>query len=274
MIIRAVLLLLLPWVNGPAGLARAAEEPREFTVATFNVLYENRDLRGLAATLKQAGADLVALQETNPASEAFLRRELATLYPHMLFRTGRAASDGFGFLSKAPLRHVRFLEPLSKWRGAWYVEATLGQTNLQVVNVHLATPQVGRLQSLVPIMAAFQQAEDLHAREIARIHEPITNTAPAIVLGDFNSFSFFHAPAFLVRHGWVDSFASVTPNADQQGTWEFRQGDNRWSFRIDFLFHTPDLQTVNSRILKSPASDHYPVVSRLRLASPKPSGAH
>ena len=255
-----LLLLVASWLG---GLASPAAERREFTIATYNVLYQNRDLPKLVATLNAAAADLVALQETNPESETVLRRELAAHYPHMVFRSGTKVSDGFGFLSKAPLCHLRFLDPLPGSRGAWFAEVTLGGTRLEVVNVHLATPQLGHLQSLPAVMTAFQQAEELHAREIARIHALLTHARPGIVLGDFNSFSFFNAPTWLAQRGWVDSFASVTENADQRGTWDFRHADNRWSFRIDFIFHSPDLRTLNSRILSSPASDHYPVVSRL-----------
>lgn len=247
--------------------ALAAEPAHEFTVATYNVLFQNRDLPALAATLRGTGADLVALQETTPAAEQFLRRELGALYPHMVFRNGTKGSDGLGFLSKVPLERFSYIEPLAGWRGTWIAEVCVGQTNVQVANVHLATPQVNAMRSLATIMSGFQEAETLHAREIARIYErlsPGLTNQPTLVLGDFNSFSFFTAPAFLASHGFVDSFASVTTNADQHGTWEVRRGDTRWQFRLDYIFHTPDLATVESRILSSAASDHQPVVSRLR----------
>jgi len=240
----------------------AVEAPREFTVATYNVLYRNPNLPKLVATLKEAQADLVALQETNAESEKVLRRELASAYPYMRFRGGRG-SDGFGYLSKTPLRNLEFLEPLPGGRGAWIAEVMLGGTNVQVASIHLATPNPRQMSSLAAIMAMFQKVEATHAQEIARIHKKLSRPMPIIVLGDFNSFSFFHAPKFLAESGLVDSFASVTERADQHGTWPFRSGENKWTFRIDFIFHSRELRTLQSRIIPSEASDHYPVVSRL-----------
>ncbi len=253
----------LSLVMGICTAAAPAGTPgHEFTVATYNIFYRNLNLPRLAATLRESHADLVALQETNAESEKFLRRELAKEYPHMLFHGGKG-SDGFGFMSQTPLRQIKFIDPLPTWRGAWIVEAKLGGTNMQVVSVHLATPRFSNTDSLAGILAAFQQAEKTHATEIARISGELSPSTPAIVLGDFNSFSFFCAPTSLVERGFVDSFASVTANADQQGTIFYRSGENEWRFRIDYIFHTKELRTITSRILKSDASDHFPVVSRL-----------
>ncbi len=240
----------------------AAAAPREFTVATYNVFYRNPDLPKLAAVIRETRADLVALQETNGESEKFLRRQFAGEYPHIAFRW-RKGSDGFGFLSKAPLRKLEFLEPLPGWRGTWFAEVELGGTNAQIVSVHLATPQSRKMTSLPGAMTMFQEVEEIHAREMARIFERMSRRMPVIVLGDFNSFSFFHAPKFLVEHGFTDSFAAVTENADRQGTWRHRSGESEWRFRIDYIFHGRELRTRACRILQSGASDHSAVVSRM-----------
>lgn len=258
------LALLTLLTNGTALLAADAN-PGEFTIATYNVLHQNRNLPRLATTIRELGADFVALQETNPESERWLRRELGHWFPHVAFREGRSGSDGFGFLSKVPLRRLMFLDPLPGWRGVWLAEVSLGGTNVQVVNVHLATPQVGRVDSLKRLLAAFAQCEALHTREMARLRPHLASRMPVVVLGDFNSFSFSHAATFLRQRGWVDSFAAVTDHADRQGTWDVQYQDSRWSFRIDFVFHTPDLRTLASRIVQSAASDHDPVVSRLQV---------
>ena len=253
---------------GGAWGGRSDTEPAvgEFTVATYNVLHENRDVTNLVATIRQLHADLVALQETNPQSEKFLRRELATEFSHMAFRGGEKASDGFGFLAKTPLRHLQFLDPLPGWRGCWITEVTLGGTNVQVASVHLATPRSPPLRSLAGLMTAAETVESLHAQEIVRIHQRLTRQGPVIVLGDFNSLSFFSAPRFLVERGFVDSLASVTTNAEEHGTWPYLPREPGLRFRIDFIFHTPNLRTLECHVLPSWASDHAPVVSRLQGA--------
>ncbi len=258
------------WLVQSLAIAAAPIQapPHKFTVATHNILYLNRDLPGLVAVIRESCADLVALQETNPESEEFLRRQLATAYPHMLFRGGKG-SNGFGFLSRSPLRNLNYLEPLPSGRGTWIAEADLGGTNVQIASVHLASPKPRKMTSLLATITTFQEAEEIHAKEITRIHGKLSHRLPVIILGDFNSFSFFCAPKFLADHGFTDSFASVTANADQQGTWRYRSGEPGWKFRIDYIFHTQDLRTLESRILQSEASDHYPLVSILDW-TPKP----
>ncbi|HNQ90638.1 MAG TPA: endonuclease/exonuclease/phosphatase family protein [Verrucomicrobiota bacterium] len=245
-----------------ASLAAEPHPAGEFTVATYNVLYTNPSLPTLAATIRATGADLVALQETNARSEKYLKRELAADYPHQQFHRAQG-SDGLGFLSKAPLRNLRFLDPLPKSRGAWIAEVTLGGTLLEVASVHLATPDLRQVGSWIEAVAALRGAEDLHAREIERITAALTSNRPAVVLGDFNSLPFFQAPRFMIEQGWTDSFAAVNNNPDQHGTWRCRAGNAEWKLRIDFIFHNPSLRTLESRILPAGASDHYPVVSRL-----------
>ncbi len=79
-----------------SGAGLMADEPHPFTIATYNILYRNRDLPKLVTTLRETAADVVALQETNPESEKFLREKLAREYPHMAFRAGQHGSDGLG----------------------------------------------------------------------------------------------------------------------------------------------------------------------------------
>jgi endonuclease/exonuclease/phosphatase family metal-dependent hydrolase len=246
-----------------AVAARAAEAPRTFTIATFNILYLNPDLPKTLAAIQEAKADFLALQETNAESERFLRARLGGDYPHMAFRGGQR-SDGFGFMSKSPLRNLDFLEPLPGWRGAWFVEVELGGAPVRIASVHLATPQIRRADSLPGLVMVFQDVEALHAKEIRRIHERLSNASPAVVLGDFNSFSFFVAPRFLAERGFTDSFAAVHTEPDQHGTWRDRRKQGpELPARIDFLFHTKELRTTASRLLRNDASDHSLLVSTL-----------
>ncbi|MCX6905350.1 MAG: endonuclease/exonuclease/phosphatase family protein [Verrucomicrobia bacterium] len=239
-----------------------------FTVGTYNVLYRNPQLPKVAAAIRQMNADLVALQETTPEAEKFLRRELAVDFPYMRFREGEKNSDGFGFLSKLPLENLQFIEPLPGWRGCWLAQVSLGGSNVQVASVHLATPRPRDMASWSSIFLAFQTAEETHTKEMARINAQLSSRLPVILLGDFNSFSFSVAPQFLIGHRYVDSFASVTTNADQQGTWRLHPNGNEPALRIDFIFHSPHIRTLESRIIQSKASDHLPVVSKLSWRAP------
>jgi endonuclease/exonuclease/phosphatase family metal-dependent hydrolase len=248
---------------------RAADSPKEqpgrggFTVATYNILYKNVDLPKLVAVIREARADLVALQETNAESEKFLRRQLGDVYPHMMFREGARAAGGFGFLSRSALQNPQFLDPLPGCCGAWVAEVKLAGSNTQIVSVHLATPKTGKLATILGAAQMFQDVEEIHAKEITRIHEAMNRQLPAIVLGDFNSLSTFRPPTFLSQHGFTDSFAAVTEKPDDHPTCHYSVRGTDFKFRIDYIFHTSQLRTAASHVVPSDASDHSMVVSRL-----------
>jgi endonuclease/exonuclease/phosphatase family metal-dependent hydrolase len=246
--------------------------PVQFTVATYNINWGNTDLKGVAKSIREAKADLVALQETNEESEQFLRRSLAAEYPHTAFRGGYM-SNGFGLLSKVPIENPKYVEPKFGFFGAWLAEVTLAGMRLQIANVHLEPAVPEDNDGVVAMFKLFQKMEDVHGKEIRRIHENLSDKLPVLVMGDFNSSSTLSAPQFLKEKGFVDSFAAVTEKADEQVTWHWKRKGFDWHFRIDYIFHSKQFQTVESRIIKSEASDHYLTVSKLKWApaeNPKP----
>ncbi|MCR4415178.1 MAG: hypothetical protein NUV77_22380, partial [Thermoguttaceae bacterium] len=75
--------------------------------------------------------------------------------------------------------------------------------------------------------------------------------------------------------GFIDSFASVTEEPDEHPTWRWPVGRGELTLRLDYIFHTRELKTVESKVLASRASDHSMVFSRLRWeAAEKPKAAH
>jgi endonuclease/exonuclease/phosphatase (EEP) superfamily protein YafD len=65
----------------------------------------------------------------------------------------------------------------------------------------------------------------------------------------------------------VDSFASVHAAPEDHPTWRWPTKIGEARLRIDYIFHTPSLSTVDSQVIKAEGSDHYLVVSQLRSAS-------
>jgi len=244
-----------PETPGPAG---------PFTVATYNINWGNPDLAGVVRAIRETGADLVCLQETNAESAAFIRARLGQEYPHALFRgpEGVYAAAGFGFLSRAPLEKLRFVEARHGLFRAWLVETKLGGREVQLAGVHLM-PLAARSESLAEVWRAFGEMEEIHAKEIRLIWEGLDRERPVIVLGDLNSSAHLAAPKFLAARGLVASFAAVTKNPDSHITWRWPVGRGEIKLRIDYIFHSPELRTLKSRIIASAASDHRPVVSRL-----------
>jgi endonuclease/exonuclease/phosphatase (EEP) superfamily protein YafD len=265
-----------PGTPGAASSVEAAEPQSlagsdaavssEFRVATYNINFANLDLRQTMAVIRRSEADFVALQETNAQSEAFFRRHLAQIYPHMDFRSDRGeyAAEGFGILSKSPLANLRFKSAKHGLFGTWIGETELGGHRLQIAVVHLDPVWFRKGDGLRAMLEGFQKTEAVHAREIGYVHDNLSANLPTLIVGDFNSMSTFAAPTFLCQNGFIDSFASVTEYPDNHPTWRWPTKHLELAARIDYIFHTGHLETIESTILDGGASDHRLVVSRLR----------
>lgn len=256
-----------PPASAPSAAAPSGAERCFLTVATYNINWGARDLRQIAATIRQTEADVVCLQETTPRAERHLRRTLRDLYPHMHFEghDGRVAAERFGFLSKSPLRNVVFLPPRHGLFGSCRAEVESGGRTVQIVNVHLQPVIVRAGAGLREAYAGLARTEETHAREIAHILKHVTADVPTVIAGDFNSLSTFRAPMVLKERGFVDSFAHVNENPESTPTWRWKLRQGELALRIDYIFHTEEFATRQSKVVESSASDHRLVVSRLEL---------
>lgn len=249
-------------------------EQRSFSVATHNICWGNLNLPKVVSGIHEAKADLVLLQETNAQSERYLRRSLRAIYPNMYFRgnDGAYAAERFGILSKTPVGGLKFLRPKDGLFGAWKGQMKLAGRTVQIVNVHLQPILVDSRQGITGLLRAYAAMEQTHRREIEYVYENLSPDVPTLVAGDFNSTSSSLAPTFLIAKGFADSFASVTKDPDSHCTWHWLIGQAEISLRIDYIFHTRHVRTVESRILESDASDHHLVVSRLQWIGEEPNG--
>jgi len=255
-----------PRANVGAAAPRERTIPSAFTVATFNMNWGNVDLSDPVRVVAGSKADVVCMQETTPQAERAIRRDLSGRFPHMHFTGNVRYSSGFAILSRTPLSNVRLLEPKFGFFGTLLADVELGARRVRVASVHLepVVPREG--EGAGDILALFLKVEDLHLKEIGRIAPELPEGAPAIVAGDLNSASFGSAPRFLKSRGFVDSFAAVTEKPDAHTTWHWNHHGTDLRFRIDYVFHSPDMRTVGSRVVEAPSSDHALVVSRLEWA--------
>ncbi len=254
-----------------APASQPTTEPAvKFTVATYNINYGNLDLKEVVETIRKSDADLVCLQETNRQSEKHLRQALRRKYGYMYFREDHGAG-GFGVLSKSPIKKVRYLPKKYGYFGMLLFRTRLGGKEVQLANVHLHPTVPLRNENLSELLNLFSTTEAIRIREIEYIYDNLIKTLPTILVGDFNSPPYMTVPDFLAKQGFVDSFASSTPNADVHITWRWKYNDVEWKFRLDYVFHNRHFKTVSSRIIKNDASDHYLVAGTLTWASPPTS---
>lgn len=251
-----------------SGYAFAQTSADSLKIATYNINWGNPDLKKMVATIRQADAEIVCLQETTRPSESYIRQTLKKTYPHIRFRghDGRFAAERFGFLSRHPIDKLSFLRPKHALFGAYIAHVKLRDQAVQIVNVHLQPVVLrpgGGLREAFSALAAMEKA---HQQEISEIFANIQRDVPTLIVGDFNSTSALLGPTFVRANGFVDSFAHAHKNPDSYATWHWRLKHGRWSLRIDYIFHSPHFTTRDSSIIPSSASDHCLVTSTLLLS--------
>jgi len=246
--------------------SRAQPEPHAaLRVATYNINFGNDDLPRVVEAILESQADIVALQEVSPRSEVFLRERLASEYPYMAFERSPDVwlAARFGFISKHRIVRSRYLEPEHGLFGAQIAVFEIGGRAVQLANVHLQPLDPTLRHNPAELIRAALAAEETHRAEIERIYASLEPGIPTIIVGDFNSLSFFKAPAFLRDKGLTDSFAAVHTEADAQPTWRWPARGGTIHARIDYVFHDAALRTLESRVIPCSSSDHFLLVCRL-----------
>jgi len=255
---------------GKAAKDAPAKKPVTFKVASYNINYGNPNLGEVYKAVVKADADVVCFQETNRSSEAYLRRQFWRKYHYYKFiRAPHHAAGGYGFLSKVPLKNVTFIPRHKGMFGTYVAEVKLGDKDIQIASLHLQPMFFSNGTSLTAAWSKLKEYEQIHAAEIVHIHGKLSKTLPLIVLGDLNSMSMLYAPRYLKGKGFVDSFASVTPEADSHITWRWRTGKMLWKYRLDYILHSAHFRTLSSTVVQSEGSDHFLVTSSLTWAPPK-----
>ncbi|MEU7738727.1 endonuclease/exonuclease/phosphatase family protein [Streptomyces griseus] len=98
----ALLLPAVVWLHLYGGLlADKSRQGGDLTVVSHNVGADNPDAVGTARALAAAGADVLALEELDPADRRTYERELATAYPH------HTVLGTVGVWSRLPLSDTR-----------------------------------------------------------------------------------------------------------------------------------------------------------------------
>jgi endonuclease/exonuclease/phosphatase family metal-dependent hydrolase len=243
--------------------AQTTEE--SLSVATYNINFSNQDLPAVIESIRESGADVVCLQETNRESYMHIRRTLGETYSEIRFNPpdDQAYASGFGVLSKYPIDEAKFIPPEHGMFGTCVMKIDFEGRPIQVVDVHLEPIRLRRGGSLASLMSAMIAAERTRIQEIQLIHESIELDLPTLIAGDFNSMPGFQTLEYLEENGFIDSFSEV--HEESQPTWHWPNRIGEWRLRLDYIWHDEHFTTTESEILESDASDHYLLVSRMKF---------
>lgn len=231
--------------------ASAATGP-QLTVLTYNLATSTGDDLNVLRTVP---ADVFGLQELSPAAAARIRADLGERYPYQVVDP-RDGFSGMGIVSRYPLREVPVDLP-----GVW-----AGPPQVVEVDVPEIGPvRVFNLHALMPL-AGIQDDPEWNVREreaaLRRVAEAVAAApAPVILLGDLNAGDQTAAYRVLsphLRDAW--HAAGSGPGHTWGGFFLPRQPRPLWVARIDYVLHSPALQTRAADVGPwDGVSDHLPV---------------
>ncbi len=252
------LCLILLAASGCAAMK--TNEPARLRVMTYNIHHGEGtdgklDLERIARLITENGADLVALQEVDRNVERTGKRD----FPAELEKlTGmkcvfgkniplQGGEYGNAILSRFPISQVtnHWLPQIvpGEQRGILLATIRLGKAEVVFGSVHLdhRRGEEDRLASVEKI-AALERAEP----------------RPMIIAGDFNATP--NSGAYRkMGEVLVDSWLAV-------GTGEgFTIPSEGPRSRIDYVWHSGVLRPMDAKVLRSPASDHLPLVVEFQL---------
>ncbi len=228
-----------------------------FTVLTHNVLYSNQDVDALAASIAAHEPDFFGLRELSAAMAQSLESRLAERYP-----THRVES-GCGFWSRYPILSYKAVQWV-EGEGAWAQQFVLdieGQ-EVTVLSVHPRSPPVygvplSEVWERLPT-ALDDEGRDADLRGLLSRLEEIEG--PVVVIGDFNATD---------QQNLYAPLAHRLRDAHRESGWGMGFTYSRWPeagpalWRIDYVFHSPELVALSTRTGDYAGSDHRPVIARL-----------
>jgi len=242
-----------------------SEDAQKISLLTYNLQAEQDLLDPMVQNIRDAQADIVALQEMSGAAAERFEAEFADSYPYRaLHPEPNGAYHGRGILSRYPIIEdyawpVEYPIPVRLQRA----EIDINGTPLTLYNMH-APPQYPLFNGPYDVQPRKQQIADL-------LRMAGEDEGAVILLGDFNTTDLDENYVRITAQ-FRDTFREVGwglgfTNPD----WWHDNPRRGPSFipmyhRIDYVFHNDSLQAVQARVWPSSGgSDHRPLVVVLAL---------
>lgn len=266
------------------GLNSGETITREFKVMSYNVRYFNRynwnkdpaAAQSMLDIVVEEDVDVVCFQEfltrkTEGITLNVLKKKLSKLPYYYINKKGNLA-----IFSRYEIVDSKDVEFAAEHTGSCsFSDIKLGRGNVRIYNCHLESNRFSK-EDYDFINNLKKNAEEQNiegARGITRrlanafrkrsVQADIINRQIGedpkrhIVCGDFNdspiSYSYHK-----IKGKFIDSFSEKGFGLGSTYIGDFP------SFRIDYIFHTDDLECVSFKKIKQKYSDHYPIITAFR----------
>jgi endonuclease/exonuclease/phosphatase (EEP) superfamily protein YafD len=232
--------LAWPWIHPPE---RTAATGPHFTLMTFNVYYNNKQLERVAELVRETKPDIVVLMEVIPRVRPGLEA-VAKQYPYRVECWQEQWCDAL-VLSRFPLTDIRSTLPEATFRrpmGA--VEMTIEGRKLTIFPTHLSLPY--------PL-----NGRDAQTGEIKEVVATIAGiSGPRLLVGDFNA-STWGATMMLAR-----TQLNMTLLTGSNGTWPTFL-PRALGIPIDHVLASEELALQSRKLFTVSGSDHRAVLAEI-----------
>ena len=262
--VKRLLVLLLIGAAGAGGLVWTRLSPAEATargdvrIATFNVLFNNKDYAGVRRWAAESDADVIVLQEAAYGWPA----QIAGWGEWPVRLAGRGSS--VAILSRLPLstRDPKAQAILRPEVRRAVVQRPDGAGDLVVLGIHPETPR----------SLAQWQNRNRALNAIAGMVRAETPGIPLVVAGDWNTPTWSpYFAGFLERTGLYDGGEGLLPPPTRISR---REGVPAFvGSPVDRIVLSRDLVATRRIVGPQLGSDHLPVVVDLSLPPPSPKTA-
>ncbi len=221
------------------------------------------DVSAIASVIEESGASVIGLQEVARGGLLNANTDLFHLlgeklgWEHAAFFGTTDPVWGNAILSRYPLGDVeRSLLPkvdTPYQRGYLAAPVTTPDGDVLFITTHLQHINDPAVHDEDPEADLYP----VHREQIEVILDEWRGRRPAVLVGDFNARPGWRQIEELLDAGWIDSWEE----AGSGDGYTSNAADPR--YRIDYVFHTPDLAATRVAVIESPASDHFAVVADL-----------
>jgi len=241
----------------------SADLPPPLRVMTYNIRAADYGLTGIIATLKEAKADIIALQEVDKLVRRTGRvdqpkkiaRSLGMNYVFRKHFSYQGGEFGLALLSRHKIDQVKRVQ--------------VRHSNLILLKARVHTPG----QPMIVIVVHFHPTNPLdksstkkendaaRLREARRALELATAyNSPVLIMGDFNDNP--GSPAYGL---FAEKFQDCCGVAG--GLWEKTWPASFPITRIDYIWISPHFRLLRCGAFKSDASDHLPVIAEIQVTA-------
>lgn len=254
------------FARSPSSAELALDDP--LRVMTYNIhssfnVDGRLDLDAIAEVIEDSGATIVGLQEVPRGRLISGVSDQLTL---LIERTGFEYSAYFGttdptwgnaIISRFPIATAEraYLPLVGTPMRRGYVGASIsvGGSRLLFITTHLQHVNDRSVHDDDPEADLYP----VHQEQILEVLAQWGGREPAILVGDFNARPQWQQIADIADAGWVDSWTEAGVGDG------YTASSDSPRFRIDYVFHTGDLVALDAGVIRSQASDHFPVVADL-----------